>query len=106
MDTDSLMKACPDLRATFYETMRLYTYGISHRKVCQDLSLTEGVEDLAAFGKSRPQTYTVKAGNFLIIPASKMQKYRRVRPAPDKFDPGRFVVRGDGSPKVRADLLT
>lgn len=106
MDTDALMKACPLLRATFYETMRLYTDGIPYRKVRQDLSLTEGVEDLAAFGKSRPQTYTVKAGNFLILPTGKMHMDRRVWPAPDKFDPGRFVVRDDDSPKkVRADLL-
>lgn len=106
MDTDSLMKACPVLRATFYETMRVYTEGISYRKVCQDLTLTEGARDLAAFGKATPQTYTVKAGNFLIIPAAKMQKDRRVWPDPDRFDPGRFLVRDDDSPKkLRADLL-
>lgn len=54
MDINALMKSCPILRATFYETMRLYTDNISYCKVMQDLTLTKGPEDVASFGKPTP----------------------------------------------------
>jgi hypothetical protein len=74
MDADSLVKSCLLLKAAFFETMRVYTAGTSYKKVNRDLTLTKGVENLASFGKVKPQTYHVKAGNFLIIPAATIQK--------------------------------
>jgi hypothetical protein len=61
MDVVSLMKSCPIIKATFFETMRFYVAGTSYRKVCQDLTLTESVQDLASFGKVKPQTYPISA---------------------------------------------
>jgi len=105
MDADSLVKSCPLLKATFFETMRVYTAGASNKKVNQDLTLTEGVEDLASYGKVKPQTYHVKAGNFLIIPSVTMRKDLRVWKDPDTFDPSRFLVKNEDDPKkVRADI--
>ena len=106
MDTPSLINSCPLLKATFFESMRMYTAGTSYKKVNQDLTLTEGAEDLASFGKAKPQTYHVKAGNFLIIPAGTMQKDPRVWRDPGTFDPTRFLVQDEEDPeKVRADML-
>jgi hypothetical protein len=92
MDAESLVKSCPLFKATFFETMRVYTAGTSSKKVYQDLTLNEGVEDLASFGKVKPQTYHIKAGSFLIIPAKTMQKDPRVWKDPNTFDPRRFLV--------------
>ena len=106
MDTSSLINSCPILKATFFETMRMYTAGTSYKKVNQDLTLTEGAEDLASFGKAKPQTYHVKAGNFLVIPAATMQKDPRVWRDPETFDPTRFLVQDEEDPKkVRAEML-
>jgi hypothetical protein len=106
MDTESLMKNCPVTKATFFETMRVYTAGTSYKKVHQDLTLTEGEDDLANFGKTKSQTYHIKAGNFLIIPAATMQKDPRVWVDPETFDPSRFLVKDEDDPKkVHADML-
>jgi hypothetical protein len=72
MDANLLVKSCPLFKASFFETIRVYTAGTSYKKVNQDLTLTEGMGDLANFGKVKPQTYYVKAGNFLIIPSATM----------------------------------
>jgi len=67
LDVDGLIQKCPLLKATFFETMRLYTTGTSYKKVCQDLTLTESLEDAETLGKPKPQTYHIKAGTFLAM---------------------------------------
>ena len=66
LDIDSLLKQCPVFKATFFETMRFYTAGVSYKKVLQDVTLTESAEDAATFGKPIPQTYYIAKGNFLV----------------------------------------
>jgi len=67
LDVDGLIQKCPLLKATFFETMRLYTAGTSYKNVCQDLTLAESPEDAETLGKPKPQTYHVKAGTFLVM---------------------------------------
>ena len=106
LDAEPLITSCPLLKATFFESMRMYTAGTSYKKVHQDLTLTEGAEDVAVFGKTKPQTYRVEAGTFLIIPAGTMQKDPRVWSEPERFDPARFLVQDDvdDAKTVRADM--
>jgi hypothetical protein len=47
LDVNGLMKSCPMLKATFYETMRLYAAGTSYKEVLQPVTLTESPEDAA-----------------------------------------------------------
>jgi hypothetical protein len=72
LDVNSLIKHCPLFKATFYESMRVYTAGTSYKKVLQDVTLTESDEDAHIFGKPRGQIYHIKAGNFLVIPHGTM----------------------------------
>ena len=95
LDADRLVKSCPNLKATFFEIMRLYTAGTSYKKVLQSLTLTESPEDAAAFGKPRPQTYHIPQGDYLIIPHATMQTDPRLWKDPERFDHTRFLVEGE-----------
>ncbi|KAL5324197.1 hypothetical protein ACEPPN_008741 [Leptodophora sp. 'Broadleaf-Isolate-01'] len=99
LDVDNLVKSCPVFKATFFETMRLYTAGVSYKKVLQDVALTESVEDAATFGKPIPQTYHISKGNFLVIPHAVMQMDPRIWERPTEFNPSRFLVPDEKDPK-------
>jgi hypothetical protein len=73
LDINGLLNSCPTIKATFFETMRLYTNGTSHKKVLQDITLSESAADAAAFWKPRPQTYRIAAGSYLVTPHGTMQ---------------------------------
>ncbi|KAG4429550.1 hypothetical protein IFR05_014959, partial [Cadophora sp. M221] len=105
LDVDNLVKACPVFKATFFETMRLYTAGVSYKKVLQDVTLTESVEDAATFGKPIPQTYHISKGNFLVIPHAVMQTDPRIWERPTEFNPCRFLVPDEKDPgKMHAEM--
>lgn len=105
LEVDTLIKRCHLLRATFFESMRIYTAGTSYKKVLQDLTLTESDEDAHTFGKPRGQTYHIKAGNFLVIPHATMQIDPRLWDNPSKFSPERFLVPQEKGPKtMRSDM--
>ena len=105
LDSNSLMKDCPLLKATFYESMRIYTAGTSYKKVLEDVILTESEEDAHTFGKPRGQTYRVPAGSFLVIPHATMQMDPRLWENPSSFAPERFLLADEkGSQKLRADM--
>ncbi|KAL2073347.1 hypothetical protein VTL71DRAFT_10671 [Oculimacula yallundae] len=99
LDVDSLVKSCPVFKGTFFEAMRLYTAGVSYKKVLQDVTLTESAEDAAKFGKPVPQTYHISKGNFLVIPHAVMQTDARIWDQPNSFNPHRFLVPDDQDPK-------
>ncbi|KAK0107288.1 hypothetical protein ONS95_003987 [Cadophora gregata] len=105
VDIDSLLKHCPVLKATFFETMRFYTSGLSYKKVLQDVILTESAEDAATFGKPMPQTYHIAKGNFLVIPHAVMQMDPRIWDRPTEFNPHRFLVPDGTTPnRMRAEM--
>jgi len=105
LDIDSLLKQCPVFKATFFETMRFYTAGVSYKKVLQDVTLTESAEDAATFGKPIPQTYYIAKGNFLVIPHAVMQMDPRIWDQPTKFNPHRFLIPDGTSPgKMKAEM--
>lgn len=113
LDVDGLIKSCPLLKATFLETMRVYTPGISYKKVKQDIVLTETPEDIRLLGKDRSQSYSIAKGTFLAIPHGTMQADPRLWKSPERFDPTRFLTVNDKEkeetaveswrPGVRAD---
>jgi hypothetical protein len=105
LDADSIMKHCPLFKATFYESLRLYTAGTSYKNVLQDVTLTESTEDAHTFGKPRGQTYHIPAGSFLVIPHATMQMDPRLWEHPSSFSPERFLVADEKDPKkFRADM--
>ena len=90
-EIDELIKSCPLIKATFYETMRTNMAGIGIRSVAQDLTLTESSSDALLFGKKRPQSYQIPAGSVLAISNGTMQQDPRLFPEPQIFDPNRFL---------------
>jgi len=105
LDLDGLIKNCSVFKASFFESMRLYTAGTSYKKVLQDVILTESAEDAAILRKPTPQTYRIAAGNFLVIPHGTMQTDPRLWEDPAKFDPERFLVVDEKNPsKICADV--
>ena len=106
LDVDGLVKECPIFKGCFFESMRLYTAGSSYKKVLQDLTLTEGDEDATTFGKPGPQTYHIKAGDFLVIPGATLQTDPRLWKDPSAFNPERYIIPDEKDPKkVKVDSL-
>lgn len=102
LDAMGLFKSSPLFKASFYETMRLYTAGTSYKKVLEPLTLTESAADAELFGKPLPQSYHIPEGSFLVIPHSAMQTDHRLWADPERFDPMRFLIDG-GEEKVGLD---
>ncbi|KUJ18102.1 cytochrome P450 [Mollisia scopiformis] len=106
LDVEGLLKSCPILKSCFFESMRLYTAGVSYKKVLQNVTLTESAEDAATFGKPRPQTYHIKTGDFLIIPEATLQTDPRLWKDPSVFWPERYLVPDEKDPqKTKVDSL-
>jgi len=98
---DGLIKHCPLLKASFYETMRMNMAGLGVREIIKDVVLKESAEDAALFGKRRPQSYMIPAGSTLVIANGPMQMDRRIFANPEEFHPERFFEDGpDGSTRV------
>jgi hypothetical protein len=101
IDVDGLMKNCPLMKASFYETMRMNMAGLGVREIVKDVVLKESPEDAALFGKKRPQSYTIPAGSTLVIANGPMQMDHRIFANPEQFYPERFVENGpDGTPRA------
>jgi hypothetical protein len=101
IDVDGLMKHCPLLKASFYETMRMNMAGLGVREIIKNVVLKESAEDAALFGKKRPQSYTIPAGSTLVIANGPMQMDQRIFAEPEQFYPERFFEEGpDGTTRV------
>ncbi|KAJ6171587.1 hypothetical protein N7470_000654 [Penicillium chermesinum] len=63
MDMEKMLQFCPLLKASYYETIRLHSAGISFRKLESDITLTESTADAV-----EPRTYKLRKGEKVIMP--------------------------------------
>lgn len=87
MDLEKMLLSCPLLKASYYETIRLHSGGISFRKLESDMTLSESTEDAA-----EPRTYKFKKGEKVIMPHGVYQNDPNRFSNPDQFDPLRFIA--------------
>jgi len=106
IDVDGLLKNCPLIKATFYETMRLNMSNLGVREVLKDVVLRESEADAKTFGKKHPQFYTIPAGASIVLSNGTMQMDQRIFHDPEQFIPERFIDEGpDGKPVVTMKSL-
>ncbi|RAL04981.1 cytochrome P450 [Aspergillus ibericus CBS 121593] len=92
INTEALVKSCPLLKASFYETLRLDSAPLSFRGVTSDLTITESDEDAAAAGVAQPRSYAIKKGGSVAIPHAVLHTDPRYFSKPGDFDPLRFIT--------------
>ncbi|RLL96231.1 hypothetical protein CFD26_100710 [Aspergillus turcosus] len=106
LDPDGLFRSCLLLRASFYETMRLDSAGLSFCEVTSDLTVTESPEDAAAAGLAQPRTYRIEKGGNIAMAHGVVQKDPQYFSNPEQFDPLRFIVTDPDTGAKKADMHT
>ncbi|KAL4804875.1 cytochrome P450 [Aspergillus unguis] len=101
IDIDGLSNSCELLKATFYETLRMDSAGLSFRQLTADLTLTE-TEEEAASTKRPAQSYLLKKDELVILPHGVVHNDPEHFPNPDQFDPLRFLQADPQTGKQRA----
>lgn len=103
IEMDSMLNACPLLRACYYESVRLHSAGISFRKLESDLVLAESLQDA-----SQPRTYTLHKGEKVIMPHGVHHNDPQCFSNPDQYDPLRFIVMNapSGTKQASADPIS
>ncbi|KAL2845448.1 cytochrome P450 [Aspergillus pseudoustus] len=103
IDKDKLSK-CHLLRATFYETLRLDSAGLSFRKLTADLTVAETGEEAKTAGQPSPRSYDLKNGELIVIPHGVLHSNPTIFTNPQKFDPLRFIQTDPKTGQRRAKL--
>ncbi|PYH88084.1 cytochrome P450 [Aspergillus ellipticus CBS 707.79] len=92
LDAEGLVKSCPLLKASFYETLRMDSAPLSFRGVTSDFTITESNEDAALVGAAQPRSYEMKKGDSIAIPHAIINNDPHYFSKPGEFDPLRFIV--------------
>ena len=92
MNTKALMNDCPLLQATFLETMRVDSLSSSVKRVLEDITVTESLQDAEKQGRSVAYTYRIPKGEVLWFPHAVHQTDERYWSSPHEFEPRRFWV--------------
>lgn len=90
IDLAALWPKCPLLKGAFFETMRLEAASMSYKKILEDFVVTESDEDARMLGKSEPQSFLLRKGEFVCIPHGVHQSDEKYYRDPTRFDPRRF----------------
>ncbi|KAL4973200.1 RNA12 protein-domain-containing protein [Aspergillus desertorum] len=108
IDIDRLCDSCELLKASFYETLRLDSAGLSFRQLTADLNITETEEEATLAGRSTPQTYSLEKGELVIIPHGVVHSDPTQFSKPDQFDPLRFIKTDPqtGQKRAKFELMT
>jgi Cytochrome P450 len=107
LNLDGLFHKCPLFKATFYETLRLESPSTSYRSVRGSFQVSESAHDATLDGKTQPQSYRFKMGDYICIPHGVHHGDGRYFPDPANFNPRRFFVGNDGEQdegKVRVEM--
>lgn len=107
LNIDGIVKHSPVLRASLYETMRIDTSSVSYKEILTDFEVTETQQDAQINGKSQPDTYHLKRGQWLATFHAAHHNDARFFTDPTTFDHKRFLVPDASDPsKVVADKRT
>ncbi|RDH15260.1 cytochrome P450 [Aspergillus niger ATCC 13496] len=106
IDTEALVKSCPLLKASFYETLRLHSAPLSFRGVTADLTITESAEDAAIAGVAQPRSYELKRGDTVAIPHAVLHTDPKYFANPRDFDPMRFISTDSETGQRKANVHT
>ncbi|KAI1941337.1 hypothetical protein LOZ66_001853 [Ophidiomyces ophidiicola] len=89
LDPDKIASACPLLKATYMESLRIYSTPISYRRLNSDIILEES--NSAATNRDSI-AYRCEAGSYVAIPHFIHNTDPEHFPEPRKFDPQRFLA--------------
>ena len=90
MDEKGIVGACPLLKASYFEAMRLYSHSMTYKTITSDFMVTESLEDATMAGKSKPRTYKLSKGEYVCVPHLVHQRDERYFKDPAAFNPERF----------------
>lgn len=93
IDLQGLRYSSPLLNGAFFETMRLESGALSYKIIEEDFVVTESEEDAAILGKTAPDSYLLRKGEFVCMPHGVHQTDERYWPDYEKFDARRFWIR-------------
>lgn len=74
------------------ETLRIEAASMSYKVAEQDFVVRESTDDAKLLGKSEPESFELKKGEYICIPHVVHQSDGRYFRDPDRFDPRRFWV--------------
>ena len=106
IDSQEVFNSCHILRASFYETLRVDSAGLSFRELSSDLTLTESQDDAAVDGLGKPRTYKICKGESIAIPHGILQNDARFISNPNQYDPLRFITTDAGAGVKQAEMHT
>ncbi|KAL4898399.1 cytochrome P450 [Aspergillus ambiguus] len=106
MDFEAMFRNCHLFKASFYETMRMDSAGLSFRELTSDLIIAESKADAAVAGLSEPRSFYVNKGESIAVPHGVLHNDPRYFSNPDQFDPLRFIVTDPETGSQRAELHT
>ncbi|EEP78382.1 predicted protein [Uncinocarpus reesii 1704] len=90
IDAAALVSACPLLKATYYESIRVYATPLSYRQLINDITLSEPTATTTV-ATSRPNTYKCDAGSYVAVPHFMHNMDPKSFPDPEDFRPWRFL---------------
>ena len=96
LNLEGLLRECPLLKATYFETLRMEASSTSYKSVTETFHIAESAEDAALDGKTHPQTYRFAKGTYICIPHGVHAMDARYWKNPKTFNPQRFFVEHGG----------
>lgn len=93
IDLASLWAKCPLLKGAFFEAMRLEAASMSYKQLMDDFVVTETDEDAKMLGKSHPQSFLLRKGDYVAVPHGVHQSDEKYFRDPMRFDARRFWIK-------------
>lgn len=107
IDQKGLVSACPLLKASFIESMRLDSATWSLKKLKQDVQITADGGGTDGQGKTAGRSYQLKAGSYIEVPFDQHFSDPKYFPEPAVYRPLRHIVAATpnitGNPKSTAE---
>jgi hypothetical protein len=91
LSIQGLLGSCPLFKATFYETLRLYSSSFVSRKVTSTLTLGESEEEDSKLANRDRHSYQLRAGEYVGVPQSLLNSNPADFSDPEAFKPTRFL---------------